>query len=251
MGRNGYRYWSIQLSDERKGLKINDNSGVANVLVDGSPTEVTLYADEVATAKSNPLTFTDGFVDFWTAESVSSVDISILTAAGEAIFISGQSASEVRINVDTQKREQTLMIPFAASTAETDTGFDLPANLLLESCCVRVTTVDATETLDVGLLSSEAGGDANGLISAISVATAGVIQPIVYTNGSNEAYVSAFVGGALMYAGRVGTDLDQDNGMAGSLGYVTDGTAKSITHTGTAGSDTAAGYIILKYVKLT
>jgi len=251
MGRNGYRYWSIQLFDERKGLKINDDSGVANILTDGSPVEIALYSDEVGTSASNPLTFTDGHVKFWTADSVTSVDISILTAAGEAIFISGQSAAEFRINVDTQKREQTLIIPFAASTAETDTGFNLPANLMLKECYVRVTALDVSETIDVGLLSTETGGDANGLLAAISVNALGTIQPVVVTNGSNEAYISSFVGGALMYAGRVGTDLDQDNGMAGSLGYVTDGTAASITHTGSAGSDTAAGYIILEYIKLT
>ncbi len=216
MGRNGYRYWSIQLFDDRKGLKINDNSGVANVLVDGSPTEITLYADEVATAKANPLTFTNGLVDFWTAESVTSVDISILTANGEAIFIRSQSASLMSIKVDTQEINQTLIVPFlfSASGAEVDTGFNLPADLLLKDCFVRVTTVDATETLDVGLLSTETGGNADAFIVAASVATLGVVLPIT------------------------------------AQSFVTDGVATSLSYSPSS-SDTMAGYIALEYMKLT
>src|SRR3990172_10193183 len=130
---NNLTCWKLQLVDKRKQTQINDDSGVVNVLTAGSPVEATIYSDLKKTAASNPLTFTDGAVTFWTLASVTSVDLSILTANGEALFIEGQTSGEIKVEVDTQKREQVLIIPFAASdNTVTDTGFDLPADMLCE-----------------------------------------------------------------------------------------------------------------------
>lgn len=250
MGRSQYKEWRVQLINQRTGSYINDDAGVCNVLTAGSPAEVTIYTDDRGTAASNPMTFTDGAVHFYTASTVTSVDLSILTTAGQACFVEGLTPSNQKVLVNTEKREQLLVVPFSAQTAETDTGFDLPANMLLSIPYLKVTTVDATETIDFGILSSETGGDANGFIAAASVATAGIVLPVQVTNGANEAYVSTFTLGALLGAGRVGTDVATDNGMAGIAGYLTDGTAESITYTGSAGSDTAAGYLCLPYTVL-
>lgn len=250
MSEKGLTNWKLQLFDKRTGLHINDDSGVAQVLGAGTAVEATIYSNLARTAATNPLTFTDGLVEFWTLDSVTSVDISILTAAGDAIFLNATVPGLTKVEVDTQKMDQRLVIalPFNDDSVA-DTGFDLPANMLLKECYLHVITTDA-ETLDVGILAGEAGGDEDGFLAAISVAAAGIIRPIVVTNGSSEAYVSSFKGGVLMYDGRVGTDTATDNGLAGTKSYITDGTAKSIVHTGSAGSDTFVGYLILEYDKL-
>ena len=88
MARNGRKHWFVQLFNKRTTRMIDDDSGVCNVLVAGSPVEVTIYATEMGTsAGSNPLTFTDGKIEFWTADTVTSVDISIYTANGDAVFV--------------------------------------------------------------------------------------------------------------------------------------------------------------------
>lgn len=60
---------------------------------------------------------------------------------------------------------------------------------------IEVTTIEATgstKTLDVGLLSSESGGDADGFLDGVSVATAGMRRGLaVATVGSNNTYLGA------------------------------------------------------------
>ena len=136
------------------------------------------------------------------------------------------------------------MLPFGASdNTETDTGIDLPANLLVKDAFIRVTTEDATETLDFGILASEGGGDADGFGMVLSVATAGYVNmwPVV-TNGSNIDYHVHTSGyGALLKNGIAGADAVATVGGVQRRYHRTDGTAKSISYTGSAGSDTAAG----------
>ncbi len=82
--------------------------------------------------------------------------------------------------------------------------------------------MDATETIEVGLLSSGTAGDADGFVDAASVATAG--YPLVTLTTS----------GALMDNA---TNFDPDGHV------ILSANEQSLTYTGTAGSDTAAGYI--------
>ena len=128
------------------------------------------------------------------------------------------------IHIDTVNKNQTMIIPvsIADTTAatETDTLFNVP-----ESCFVlgrlsgmgyRQLTADATETIDVGLLASETGGDANGFNAAAVLDSTPLM--LVGTNGAlfstNAPHASDF------------------------------NLARSISYTFTAGTDTAAGFII-------
>jgi hypothetical protein len=59
--------------------------------------------------------------------------------------------------------------------SEVDTGFDLPAKAVVLDVWVDVRTLEATgttKTIDVGLLSSETGGDADGFLDGVSTASA-------------------------------------------------------------------------------
>jgi hypothetical protein len=148
------------------------------------------------------------------------------------------------------------------SNVETDTGWDLPKYGEVDpySMMVFVQTIDATETLEVGLLSSESGGDADGFLDAISIATAGWVRPaMTFTKGSSQYYVSACTWGEYFF------DLDNtgatSKGLAGADGagtagqpflesHIGDGTAKSLTYTCTAGSDTFVGFLMFRWRQL-
>jgi hypothetical protein len=115
------------------------------------------------------------------------------------------------------------MIAFAPSNnVETDTGIDFDYDTRISYVGVEVVTTDAAATIDVGLLSTGTAGDADGFINGASVATAG--YPLLTLTTS----------GALMDDG---TNFDPDGHIVKSADE------QSLTYTGSAGSDTAAGYI--------
>ncbi len=252
-----YREWYFQLWDMQRKISIDDDSAQLLVLTVDAPTAPTIYSDAHGTVVSNavrtPRTFVNGAVRFWTNPSVTSVDLSLMTSKGEAYFFEDVSYSCHRLDLNPFQRNHTLVVPFGASdNAETDTGIDLPANLLIKDALLKVTTVDATETLDVGILSSESGGDADGLLMVMDVANLGFVNPFpVVTNGTNIDYAVHTSGrGALLKQGIAGADAVATVGGVQQRFYRTDGTAKSITYTGSSGSDTAAGYIVLSYTRL-
>jgi hypothetical protein len=176
-----------------------------------------------------------------------------MTSKGEAYFYEDVSYSAHRLDIDPFTREHLLVLPFGASdNAETDTGLDLPANLLVKDAYIKVSTTDSGETLDVGLLSSESGGDADGFVLLTSVASSGYVNPWpVVTSGTNIDYLVHTAGyGAYLKQGIAGADAVATVGGFARRYHLTDGTAKSITYTGSSGSDTAAGYICLVLQRL-
>lgn len=248
-----FKEFYVQLINKRTGSVINDDSGVYNVLAAGSPVEATIYSDDKGTSGSNPGTMTDGIVQFWTASSVSSVDISIYTANGEALFLQGVTADQHRAEVDVDKMEQTLVIPFLANdNSELDTGFTLNGNVLIEDVMLKVVTVDAGETIDVGL-DGTTTNDPNGLITAALVSAAGYIElnPQI-TGGTNIDFVGTNFVGELLATSIVGADAVATVGGQTRLKTLVASTETdaNITYTGSAGSDTAAGYIMLQLRKL-
>ena len=252
-----YREWYFQLWDTQRKISIDDDSAKLIVLTADAPTSPTIYSDANGTSVSNavrtPRSFVNGTVRFWTDQSVTSVDLSLMTAKGEAYFFEDVAYSCHRLDINPFQRDHLLVLPFGASdNSETDTGIDLPANLLVRDAFIRVTTADATETLDVGILSSESGGDADGLLMLMDVANLGFVNPFpVVTNGTNIDYnVHTSGRGALLKQGIAGADAVATCGGVQPRFYRTDGTAKSVTYTGSTGSDTAAGYIILSYTRL-
>lgn len=254
--------WSFQLVDTlRSDVQddIDDDAGKLIVLTEDTPDSPTLYSNEGGTTISETggvgvLTFRDGRVSFWTAATVTALDLTGITADGRAIGLNSVSSSVGRIPINPMQTRQTVAVPFGASdNAETDTGLDLPSNCLMTAfdVAINVTTTDATETIDAGLLSSESGGDANGFITAASVENGGFVQLLPQiTGGANIDYVGTRYVGDLLATSIVGADAVATVGGFTSKRYRTDGTAKSITYTGSAGSDTAAGYFYLSWDRL-
>jgi hypothetical protein len=122
-----------------------------------------------------------------------------------------------------------------ADNSEIDTGGDLDAEVIVEDFYVYVNTADTatTKTLDVGLLASESGGDANGFGVAIATGATGIIRPFAtYTDGTNQNYVSASTIGAFLFDGLAGGDVAGTAGVITRTPHLSDSvTAKSVSIT--------------------
>lgn len=161
----------------------------------------------------------------------------------------------------TLARIKVLKIPVTGNLtgSEEDTGIDLPANsiILHNLVNVEVTAAEATgstKTIDVGLLSSESGGDADGFIDGLSVASTGYKQPQpVVTVGSNETfYASAQIIGALFRAGFVaGTDVDGNFGLLALKNHLTAATtARSVSITSGSAFSEFRGNVYIPYIEV-
>jgi len=153
-----------------------------------------------------------------------------------------------------------LVVAFTPQTSETDAGIDLPSKAAILDVFVEVTTADSGITMDIGLLSSESGGDADGFLDGVSMASTGLVQgtvSVTKTAGANENYISA----VSRTLGVLLADVESENGTdtAGDTGFCTvvrkahlsdSVTAKSVSYTHSAGADTAAGYIHIIYIPL-
>lgn len=176
-----YREYRIQLKDGSNGAAIITAGGTVHVATAGSPDKATIYSDRDGTSLANPMTPTRGFINFWTLDTVASVDLYIRAPAGQFLVLEGVTPSGPNeVSVSTTKKEQLYKIPFSiadsVANTEKDTGFDLPdkASVLdrLHGMVVNVSTLDSGQNILFGLLSSESGGDADGLSTNVSLTTA-------------------------------------------------------------------------------
>lgn len=197
MARNQYTEYYFQLIDGRKGAPLDDDSGVYNVLTADDPSEVTIYSDSNGTAGSNPGTMSNGIIRFFTANTVTSVDVSILTANGHAFFLEGVTPSDHRIVVMPEAIHNTLILPYqvvGASETVVDTGFDLSANMLVKDVFVHVTTVGTGAALDIGTST-----DTDGFVDGVLVTTTGwpaslLEEALVSTSSLIGAYLANITG---------------------------------------------------------
>ena len=150
-----------------------------------------------------------------------------------------------RSEVGTVGNAKIIAAEFGHETSETDTSIDLPEGSVILDVFLDVETADAGITRDVGLLSTESGGDADGFLDGISVAATGLVHPtLTVTSGSNEDYFSAATFGAFLASFTAGSDVANDVGTFAPITHLTDSVvAKSISYTASAGADTAAGKI--------
>jgi len=134
------------------------------------------------------------------------------------------------------------------NTAATETAsFVLPKGAMIhpDFIFVDVVTVDAGITVDVGILSTETGGDADGLCDGISVAAAGIIRPtMTITQGTNAQYISATTFGVLILpAALKGSNVAGHNAVPRLLPFLSDGVAQTVSYTVSSGADTFSGFL--------
>lgn len=227
------RKFSMQLVDHVTNVSISASGGVAYVAEAGGAAKVTLY-DANGAALSNPVALTRGHIEFYTADSVSTVDLYISAPSGHFLVTKGvQSSGPNSLYIDKGRTDTVMVIPFSkddtTAATETDTGFDVPTNgaVLPMGMSAEILTVDSGITVDLGTLSTSSG-DADGFIDGISAANAGVVKATL-TNGSVTL-------GALLKV--------QDSANAGDVVPEANVSmsGKSITYTLSAGADTAEGF---------
>jgi hypothetical protein len=133
-------------------------------------------------------------------------------------------AASYGMNIDrsghSQYGERYAVIKVSDLTSgENDSGFDFQAGDIIDHVFIKVRTAEvtgSTKTIDVGLLSSESGGDADGFLDGVSTAATGIISPAL-TNGARTQ-------GLLL------TDDEDGSGALVPMPYVVT-TAVSLTYT--------------------
>jgi len=236
-------------------------SGVTfKVLAVDADTSETLYYYNGSTSLTNPVTTTNfeaatvcndkvAFrVDPTDATYDEYVDLIVVdTNGGFTAFVENFNKEIHSIVIDERPNivHQGTIWFGVSSAVETDTGVDFLADTIVLDVRTETVTVDAGATLDVGLLSTETSGDADGFIDGRSVAVAGFTADTgIITGGTTIDYVPDSTYGDLLYTIIAGSDAVATVGGRSYLGHIVTGSnACSLTYTGSSGTDTAAGYI--------
>jgi len=241
MSATRYNIYEIQLQDLWPGPSVTGSGGTLYVATAGAANKATLYNADTYAALANPVTGVNGKFRFATLATLDSVDVYGMSAGGVAFQRRGVTPfNNQEIFLEAHRPDHTLVIPWAAAdvtaATEYDTGFNLPVGaMVMPFTAIRVTVVDATETIDVGLLSSETGGDADGFVVAASVATLGTIK------------------GALVGTDTLGALLKEDTNAASVFVpsiHPVNTTAVSVSLTTSAGSDTGQGFLMISYIRV-
>jgi len=236
-------------------------AGWLHVLDANEATSPTVYTNKGATATLTAINtiavvpIVNGYAHFWMDESVTTIDVSYLTATGECGMAKGVTRGVPSyLSVDTHYTGfSTLWVPvaFIASSAVVDTTLDLPANLEIFDANIITTTADASATVDVGFENATESGDLDGLLDGMLLTATGRGKPWqVITGGSNIDYIDDAAGkyGALLATWIDGADGVATVGGMTRLTYITDGTIKSLVYTPSS-CDTFEGFIQLTYRK--
>lgn len=171
-------------------------------------------------------------------------EVEVTSTAAELNILDGATVTVDEINasdlsaVGAIVKVKKISIAATPTGAEQDTTWDLPAKAVVYDIFVDVTVAEATgtdKTIDIGLKSTESGGDADGLVDGISVAATGIVRPgVVITTGATETYVSNWTRGLLMTAGAplAGTNVAGDEGNYYEKPHISSSVAsKSISYT--------------------
>ena len=215
--------------------KIINATGGKCLVVTAGGTSKQAITDSAGASATNSIAMTNGGCTFYTADTVTTVDLYIQTPGGQFTVELTAAAGQIDIGVDVKQRDQVMVIPFSmtdlTANTETATGFTEPANSIFRpTVSIRTTTLDAGEDIDVGTLSTDSG-DADGFISGLSINAA-------------VNLVGTLANGAVTLGALLSTDEDGSGALVPECHV---GAAKSITLTISDGSDTGEGLAYLPY----
>lgn len=177
------RHWKIAFSQMRLGLvggqALSDSGGSVLILKNGLPRRQALFNKD-GSSLAQPLTFTGGVVEFYTASASTGhdiVDMVGITPGGRSFMMPGmQDGGPNLIQIDTTSRRQSLIVPASmvdcVANTEFDTGLQLPVGIIVSPFqTVNITVLEASKTLSWGELASPTGyGNAVPLDTAQLVA---------------------------------------------------------------------------------
>jgi hypothetical protein len=240
---SGTRYiYQLQLQDFARGQPLASAGGAAIICQPGTARKATLFNADTGAALANPISMTRGNLRFATDIALATVDIYGFAPDGGFFVMRGaRPGADPEIPYSMDQVQHTAVIPLAAPdfTAATEgtTGLQFPAGALLSpAAALRVTVLEGSRTIEVGLLSSESGGDADGLLDAVSLAAVGTIAPAV--SGTPTL-------GALLvqnFATTPAVNLPDTHAIGPAA-------ARTISATFSASSATAQAFAVLPYVK--
>lgn len=240
-----YTEYYVQLVNKRTKAAINDDTGVYSVMTVDTPAEATLYSDENGTSLTSPATMTDGVIRFFTGISVTSVDVTFLTANGEPGFIKGLTPSQHRFDVNVDKmNDNMLVIPFtlaSVSCTTIDTGFDLNALHVVKDIKVKITTAAGTGTV----LCVGNAGDLSSF-GVFQMSATGFKYPV-------QHLLSTLLANTLAQTQAAGYGLNLLASITGQMGrkqYFAGAVTNIYIKDGNLTANTGAGYIYLMLDKL-
>jgi len=189
VANEGRREWNIRLVNTRTKQFVNDDAGVFQVFTAGAANHVTIFdsagasaTQEVSRVSYLSQTMTDGALRFWTARTVSNVDVSVLTAGGRAYFLDNLVQSRHRVDVDPEATEFVLTALWSEGGSVTTVkpnGFQLKPGMVIKDLIFNVTiaptgSLAAARTFDFGR-----SGDPNGFANAQPLSAVAYFRPIV------------------------------------------------------------------------
>ena len=123
----------------------------------------------------------------------------------------------------------------AGSTSEQDSAYDIPTYGRVVDAAILISAASsAGSSIEVGLLSSESGGDADGFIDVLGTTSTGVKAPgfVASTSGSPDVFWASNTYGVLLSTFNAGTTAASDFGLAMKKDHLNDSvTAKSVSWT--------------------
>lgn len=177
------REYFLQLVNTRTKKPVDDDTGVYQVYTAGAATRPSIWdatgavaTQEVVGTSFLSQTMTDGQIHFFTNLSVSAVDISVLTAGGRAYFLDNVTPSQHRVDVDPEKEQYILTIPWndrASCTTVRPLGFRLRKGMKINDICVNVTAAFAGAAAASNRYNVGRSGDANGFLAQITCSSVG------------------------------------------------------------------------------
>ena len=221
------------------GPAITGSGGVVMACKPGTAQKASLF-DANGVAVANPFPLTRGGATFFVtnAQGLLGLDLYVQAPDGQQLQeYATFGDSLLDLPVDRHNRRQLMMVPFSladsVAATEKDSGMILPAKAIIQvDVGIEVITLEAAKTLNVGTLSSQAGGSATAFITGLSVAAAGLKLA--------QSLATKTRGGKFA------------DGAAGSpdMGYAVDANpaAVNVSYTLSAGTTVAEGIILLPFL---
>jgi len=262
--------WEGQMNVDGTPVLTRLTSGVTfKVLATGTTTAETLYVygSDALTSLTNPVSTTNyasasycnDRVAFRTDPTDSTndryVDLIVVHATGGYTALV-ENFDKYQHTIVIDERPGIMhhgMIWFEPTTTdETSTGITFPSKSLIHDVRVEITVTAAASTVNVGLLSTGTGGDADGFRVGVLATTKGFPKDtgVITDSGTTIDYYPATTYGALLYTAITGTGAQTYAGGGRSyLGYVHDGTSTGVL-TYTSGVSTIRGFIHYFFTKM-
>jgi hypothetical protein len=229
------------------------------VLAVGSNTSETIYSTQAKASMTNPVTTTVfatlDRIDFWCDPTDATNDLAVDlivtdTDGGFTAFVEDFTPSMRTVEIDERPNVMHHGVIWfgVSSNVATDTGIVFAPKTAVEDVAVEVITADSGMTLSVGTSDTAAG-----FRTAVSMTSTGFIADTgVITGGSTIDYVPATNYGSLLTTAISGSDAVATVGGNSKKWHFVNaaGTDDDLYYTGSAGSDTAVGYIHYFFTRL-